>query len=74
MNKVIITGNLTKDPEKRTTHQGTSVTSFTVAVQRRFKNQDGNYDADFINCVAWRGTADFVTQYFGKWASRKFNS
>lgn len=66
MNKVIITGNLTKDPEKRTTQQGTSVTSFTVAVQRRFKNQDGNYDADFINCVAWRGTADFVANYFKK--------
>ena len=66
MNKVIITGNLTKDPEKRSTQQGTSVTSFTVAVQRRFKNQNGNYEADFINCVAWRGTADFVAQYFSK--------
>lgn len=66
MNKVILTGNLTKDPEKRTTQHGTSVTSFTVAVQRRFKNQNGNYDADFINCVAWRGTADFVAQYFNK--------
>ena len=66
MNKVILTGNLTKDPEKRTTQQGTSVASFTVAVQRRFKNQDGKYDADFINCVAWRGTADFVENYFKK--------
>lgn len=66
MNKVVIAGNLTKDPEKRTTQQGTSVTSFTVAVRRRFKNQGGNYDADFINCVAWRGTADFVAQYFSK--------
>ena len=66
MNKAIFTGNLTKDPEKRTTQHGTSVTSFTVAVQRRFKNQNGNYDADFINCVAWRGTADFVAQYFSK--------
>ena len=49
MNKAILVGNLTRDPEKRTTPQGTSVTSFTVAVQKRFKNQDGRYDADFIN-------------------------
>ena len=66
MNKAILVGNLTRDPEKRTTPQGTSVTSFTVAVQKRFKNQDGRYDADFINCVAWRQTADFVAQYFSK--------
>ncbi len=66
MNKAIIVGNLTRDPEKRTTPQGTSVTTFTVAAQRRFKNQSGGYDADFISCVAWRGTADFVAQYFSK--------
>ncbi len=66
MNKVILVGNLTRDPEKRSTGQGTSVTSFTIAVSRRFKNADGGYDADFINCVAWRSTADFVAQYFQK--------
>ena len=66
MNKVILVGNLTRDPESRTTSQGTSVTSFSVAVQRRFKNADGGYDADFINCVAWRSTADFVAKYFQK--------
>ena len=66
MNKVILVGRLTRDPEKRSTGQGTSVTSFTIAVSRRFKNADGGYDADFINCVAWRSTADFVAQYFQK--------
>ncbi len=66
MNKVILVGNLTRDPEKRSTGQGKSVTSFTIAVSRRFKNADGGYDADFINCVAWRSTADFVAQYFQK--------
>ena len=66
MNKVLLVGNLVRDPEKRSTGQGTSVTSFTVAVSRRFKNAEGGYDADFINCVAWRSTADFVAQYFQK--------
>ena len=66
MNKAILVGNLTRDPEKRTTPQGVSVTTFTVATQKRFKNADGGYDADFINCVAWRATADFVAQYFVK--------
>ena len=66
MNKAILVGNLTKDPEKRTTPNGVTVTSFTVAVQKRFKNADGGYDADFINCVAFRQTADFTAQYFQK--------
>lgn len=65
MNKVIIVGNLTRDPEARTTQNGISVTSFTVAVQRRYK-KDGEQQADFINCIAWRGTADFVAKYFQK--------
>ena len=66
MNKVVLVGNLTKEPEKRATPQGVSVTTFTVATQKRFKNANGGYDADFINCVAWRATADFVAQYFVK--------
>lgn len=66
MNKAIIVGNLTKDPEQRTTANGTAVTSFTVAVRRRYKDADGNYQADFINCVAWRGTAEFIAKYFTK--------
>ena len=66
MNKVILIGNLTKDPELTTTNNGIEVCKFTVAVQRKFKNKDGEYEADFINCVAWRKTAEFVNQYFSK--------
>ena len=66
MNKVILTGRIVKDPEKRTTQNGASVTSFTVAVRNKVKDADGNYGADFIDCVAWRNTADFVAQYFLK--------
>lgn len=66
MNKAIIVGNLTKDPEQRATANGTAVTSFTVAVRRRYKDAEGNYQADFINCVAWRSTAEFIAKYFTK--------
>lgn len=66
MNKAILVGNLTKDPEMRTTPNGVSVTSFTVAVNRRYKSQDGQQQTDFINCVAWRGTAEFIAKYFTK--------
>lgn len=65
MNKAILVGNLTKDPEHRSTSNGTAVTSFTVAVQRRYKTDSGP-QADFINCVAWRSTAEFVAKYFTK--------
>ena len=66
MNKVILVGNLTRDPEYRTTPNGASVCNFSIAVQRRFANQQGVREADFINCVAWRQTADFVHRYFTK--------
>lgn len=66
MNKAILVGNLTKEPEQRTTSSGIAVTSFTVAVNRRYKTQDGQQQTDFINCVAWRGTAEFVAKYFFK--------
>ena len=66
MNKCVIVGRLTKDVELKTTQNGVSVCSFTVAVNRKFKNADGNYDADFINCVAWRGQAEFLSKYFEK--------
>ena len=66
MNKAILVGRLTREPELRTTASGVSVASFTVAVNRRFKNADGNYDADFINCIAWRNTAEFVCKHFTK--------
>lgn len=66
MNKVVLVGRLTKDVELRTTPQGVSVCSFTIAVNRRFKNASGEYEADFINCVAWRQTAEFLSKYFSK--------
>lgn len=59
-------GRLTSEPELRTTQSGVSVARFTVAVNRQFKNDKGEYDADFISCQAWRNTADFVTRYFHK--------
>jgi len=66
MNSVIIIGNLTKDPEAFTTQNGISRSTFTVAVQRRVKNAEGKYDADFLTVVAWRQTADFCNQYLKK--------
>lgn len=66
MNKAILIGRLTRDPELKTTASGVSVCSFSIAVNRRFKNAEGNYDADFINCVAWRQQAEFMAKYFGK--------
>ena len=66
LNCAIIMGRLTADPELRTTSSGISVTSFTVAVDRNFVRQGEERQADFINVVAWRQTADFVTRYFRK--------
>ena len=66
MNKAILVGRLTRDPELRTTANGVSVCSFSIAVNRRYKNAEGNYDADFINCVAWRQQAEFLAKYFTK--------
>ena len=65
MNKAILMGRLTRDPEMRTTPQGTSVCSFSIAVNRRFA-KEGQQQADFINCVAWRQQADFICKYFTK--------
>ena len=66
MNKVQLVGRLTRDPELRTTANGVSVCSFTVAVNRRFRNPQGEYEADFINCVAWRQSAELLAKYFTK--------
>ncbi len=66
MNKVILIGRLTADPELRQTQSGISSCRFTVAVNRRFKNDKGEYEADFLTCVAWRQTAEFVSRYFTK--------
>ena len=65
MNKVILIGNLTKDPELKEVGQN-NLANFTVAVQRKFKNADGEYETDFINCTAWRKTAEFINKYFSK--------
>ena len=66
MNKVMIVGRLTKDPETRNTQGDSVVTRFSIAVNRRFKNSEGNYDADFISCVAFNKTAEFINKYFIK--------
>lgn len=66
MNKVIVIGRLCNDPELRTSQNGTASCRFNVAVNRKFKNQNGEYDADFISCVAFRQTAEFVSRYFTK--------
>ena len=68
MNKVILVGNLTKDPELRQTPNGVSVARFTVAVSRRF-SKDGQQQTDFINCIAWRQAAEFLCKYFSKGSS-----
>ena len=65
MNKVVLMGRLTKEPEMRATQSNTAVCSFSLAVNRRFK-QEGQPDADFINVVAWAKTAEFVSKYFTK--------
>lgn len=67
MNKVILMGRLTRDPELRQTPNGIASCRFSIAVNRNFKNQQtGQYDADFINCIAWRQTAEFINKYFRK--------
>ena len=66
LNHIIIMGRLTRDPELRYTQSQTPVASFSLAVDRDFKNQDGSKDTDFIDCVAWRATAEFVSKYFTK--------
>lgn len=66
MNKVELIGRLTHDVEMRQTPNGVSLARFSIAVTRRFKNSNGEYDADFINCVAWRQTGKFIAKHFQK--------
>ena len=67
LNNIVIMGRLTRDPELRRTGSGTAVASFTVAVDRDFGSKDGGEkETDFIDCVAWRNTAEFVSKYFTK--------
>ena len=64
LNRIILMGRLTRDPELRRTGSGTAVTSFSLAVDRDFKSQSGEKETYFIDIVAWRNTAEFVSKYF----------
>ncbi|QZT33674.1 single-stranded DNA-binding protein [Caldalkalibacillus thermarum TA2.A1] len=66
LNRVVLIGRLTKDPELRYTQNGTAVATFTLAVNRPFTNQQGEQEADFINIVVWRKAAENVAQYLKK--------
>lgn len=66
LNRIIVMGRMTRDPELRRTNSGTAVASFAVAVDRDFKSQSGEKETDFIDVVAWRNTAEFVSKYFSK--------
>ncbi len=67
LNHIIVMGRLTRDPELRRTGSGVAVTSFTLAVDRDFGNREnGEKETDFIDCVAWRQTGEFVSKYFAK--------
>ena len=66
MNKVQLVGRLTKDVELKTTSNQKAFCNFTLAVDRRFKDANGQRQADFINCVAWNQTAEFIQKYFQK--------
>lgn len=64
LNKIFIMGRLTRDPELRRTQNGTAVAGFALAVDRDYKNADGTKETDFIEVVAWRSSAEFVSKYF----------
>lgn len=66
LNNITIMGRLTADPELRRTNSGVAVASFTLAVDRDFKNGSGEKETDFIECVAWKHTAEFMEKYFSK--------
>lgn len=66
MNKVVLIGNLVRDPEVRATQSGISVCNFTVAVNRRFKKENGEQETDFLNVIAWRQLAELCGKYLAK--------
>lgn len=66
LNRVVLVGRLTKDPELRYTPSGAAVATFTLAVNRTFTNQQGEREADFINCVVWRRQAENVANFLKK--------
>ncbi len=66
MNKAILSGRIASEIELKNAPSGVSVCSFRIAVNRRFKNAEGEFDTDFISCVAWRSNAEFISKYFQK--------
>lgn len=66
LNKIFIMGRLTRDPELRRTNSGTAVARFSLAVDRDYKSADGTKETDFVDVVAWRNSAEFVSKYFFK--------
>lgn len=66
INKAILIGRLTAQPELKKTQSGVSICSFSIAVQRNYKDANGSYTTDFINIVTWRNTAEFVCKFFTK--------
>lgn len=65
-NQVVLIGRMTKDPDLRFTPEGNAVSNFTLALNRTFKNADGEYDADFVNCIVWRKTAEITADFCQK--------
>lgn len=66
MNKVCLTGRITKNIELKYNQNNVAITSFTLAVTRKFKNQNGEYESDFINCIAYKSTAELLSKYTGE--------
>lgn len=66
LNQTVLVGRLVKDPELRETESGTKVTNITLAIPRSYKNADGEYETDFVNCVLWKGIAENTVQYVKK--------
>ena len=66
LNHIVLMGRLTRDPELRRTQSGLPVVSFSIAVDRDYKPENGERETDFVDIVAWRSTAEFVQKYFGK--------
>ena len=66
LNKVILMGRLTRDPELKSTQSGVNVATFTLAVDRSYTKAGAEKETDFLDCVAWRGTAEFISRYFKK--------
>ena len=66
LNHIVLMGRLTRDPELKTTNNGTAVSNFSLAVERDYKGENGEKVTDFIDIVAWKGSAEFVSKYFTK--------